>query len=63
MECILNCGIQPGEHIVLAPTQHLIPVNMHYGKDEIKVEVKPTATILGLKNLLYTVRFCISILW
>lgn len=57
MECILNCGVQPGEHIVLAPAQHLVTVIMHYGKEEIKVDVKPTATILGLKNLLYTVDY------
>ena len=55
MECVLNCGIKNGEQIVLAPSQHLITVTMHYGKEQIKTDVKPTATFLGLKNLLYTV--------
>ena len=55
MECVLNCGIKNGEQIVLASSQHLITVTMHDGKEQIKVDVKPTATLLGLKNLLYTV--------
>lgn len=56
MECVLNCGIQPTETLDLAPAQHLVSVSMRYGKDVIRVDVKPTATIQGLKSLLYTVR-------
>ena len=53
MECVLNCGIQPTETLDLAPAQHLVSVSMRYGKDVIRVDVKPTATIQGLKSLLY----------
>jgi len=55
MECILNCGIQPGEFIELAPAQHLITAMLVYGKETVKVDIKQTTTISGLKNLLFTV--------
>lgn len=55
MECVVNCGIQSGETINLSPAQHLMSISMCYGKETIKVDVKPTATIMGLKNLLYSV--------
>ena len=55
MECILNCGIQPGEFIELAPAQHLITATLVYAKETVKVDIKQTTTISGLKNLLFTV--------
>lgn len=55
MECVLNCGIQSGEALGLSPAQHLMSISMCYGKETVKVDVKPTATITGLKNLLYSV--------
>ena len=55
MECVLNCGIQSGETLGLSPAQHLVSISMCYGKENVKVDVKPTATITGLKNLLYSV--------
>ena len=52
MECVLNCGIQSGETLGLSPAQHLVSISMCYGKETVKVDVKPTATITGLTNLL-----------
>ena len=55
MQNILDCGISPAETIELAPAQHLVTTTLHYGTHTVRVDVKPTATVLGLKNLLSTV--------
>lgn len=55
MECILKCGIKVGEQIILSSSQPLVKITTHYGKEQLQIEVKPTATILGIKNLLSTV--------
>lgn len=55
MECILKCGIKVGEQIILSSSQPLVKITTHYGKEQLQIEVKPTATILGIKYLLSTV--------
>lgn len=55
MECILNCGLKGDECIELIPIQKLIPVTLKYGDASVRLEIRPSATISGLKSLLYTV--------
>ena len=55
-ECVLNCGIKGDEYLELFPAQKSIQVTVIYGKESVRLDVRASATISGLKSLLYTVR-------
>ena len=55
-ECVLNCGIKGSEFLELLPAQKSLQITAIYGKESVRLDVRPSATINGLKSLLDTVR-------